>query len=229
MSGSTNGTAGHRAATAARRTFLALPLPPAARRELARLTESALAAHAPQLRLVDPAGYHATVHFFGPLPGDELRRAQALCGPVVEALAAPVRCRLAGLAQLPPRGPARVVCAVFGDGHDTLAAFLAEARNRIAAAAFPVAARSPLPHVTVARVRHGRRWRMTERAALPGAGPERAAGTVRRGIDFRRLAGGGEYAPAPFFLDQLVLFESRLHPSGARYVPLISRHPTTAR
>ena len=187
-----------RPAGASRRVFLALPLPAPARRELARLSQSALAAHAAHLRLVDPAGYHASVHFFGPLATDDLRRAQSLCGQVAEALAAPLRCGLAGLAQLPPRGPARVVHAVFGEGRGALAAFLAEARRRIAAAAFPVAARSPLPHVTVARVRRGRRWRMSDRVVLPGA---------------------------PFVLDQLVLFESHLHPTGARYVPLTSRRP----
>ena len=148
--------------------------------------------------LVDPAGYHATVHFFGPLAAEDLRRAQALCGQVVEALAAPLRCGLAGLAQLPPRGPARVVHAVLGEGHGAVAAFLDEARNRIAAAAFPVPARSPLPHVTVARVRHGQRWRMTEPVALPAA---------------------------PFVLDELVLFESHLRRSGVRYVALTSRRP----
>ena len=181
---------------AATRVFLALPLPAPARRELARLAQSALAAHAAHLRLVDAAGYHATVHFFGPLAAEDLCRAQALCGQVAEALAAPLRCGLAGLAQLPPRGPARVVHAVLGEGHGAVAAFLAEARNRIAAAAFPVPARSPLPHVTVARVRHGQRWRMTEPVALPAA---------------------------PFVLDELVLFESHLRRSGARYVALTSR------
>ena len=183
-------------AAATRRVFLALPLPAPARRELARLAQSALAAHAAHLRLVDAAGYHATVHFFGPLAAADVRRAQALCGQVAEALAAPLRCGLAGLAQLPPRGPARVVHAVLGEGHGAVAAFLAEARNRIAAAAFPVPARSPLPHVTVARVRHGQRWRMTEPVALPAA---------------------------PFVLDELVLFESHLRRSGARYVALTSR------
>ena len=183
---------------APRRVFLALPLPATARRELARLSRSALAAHASHLRLVEPAGYHATVHFFGPLAAHDLRRAHALCGQVVEALAAPLRCGLAGLAQLPPRGPARVVHAVFGEGRGALAAFLAEARKRIAAAAFPVAARSPLPHVTVARIRHGRRWRMTDRVV---------------------------FSAVPFLLDQLVLFESHPHPAGARYVPLTSRRP----
>lgn len=187
-----------RPAGATRRVFLALPLPAPARRALALQSHTALAAHAADLRLVDPAGYHATVHFFGPLATADLQRAQALCGQVVAALAAPLRCCLAGLAQLPPRGPARVVHAVFGDGRDAVAAFLAEARERIAAAAFPVPARSPLPHVTVARVRHRRRWRMTGPVALPGV---------------------------PFVLDRLVLFESLLHPGGARYVALASRRP----
>ena len=185
-----------RPAGATRRVFLALPLPAAARRALALQARTTLAAHAADLRLVDPAAYHATVHFFGPLGAGDLHRAQALCGQVAEALAAPLRCCLAGLAQLPPGGPARVVHGVFGEGRDAVAAFLAEARERIAAAAFPVPARSPLPHVTVARVRHRRRWRMTGRVALPGV---------------------------PFEFDRLVLFESHLHPGGARYVALATR------
>lgn len=207
--------------------FLALPLPAAARRELAGLAQSALAAHAAHLRLVDPVGYHATVHFFGPLAADDLSRAHTLCGEVAEALPAPLPCALTGLAQLPPRGAARVVCAVFGEGHDALAAFLAAARNRIGAAAFAVPARSPLPHVTVARVRRGRHWRMPDRAALPGSctaaadGTAAVDGTSRRGIDLRRHRGHGA-APTRFVLDQLVLFESRLHRAGARYVPLTS-------
>jgi len=202
--------------------FLALPLPAAARRELAGLAQSALAAHAAHLRLVAPVGYHATVHFFGPLAADDLSRAHTLCGQVAEALPAPLPCAITGLAQLPPRGAARVVCAVFGEGHDALAAFLAEARNRIGAAAFAVPARNPLPHVTVARVRHGRHWRMPDRVAPTGTGTAAAGGNTRLGIDLRRRPGHGA-APTRFVLDQLVLFESHLHRSGARYVPLTSR------
>ena len=207
----------------ARRVFLALPLPAAARRELADLSRSALAAHAPHLRLIDPVGYHATVHFFGPLAADDLSRARALCGQVAqEALPVPLPCAVAGLAQLPPRGAARTVCAVFGEGHDAVAAFLAAARDRIAAAAFAVSARSPLPHVTVARVRHGRHWRMPERAPLRGTGGGAAGGGAHCGIDLRRARGQGA-APTRFVLDQLVLFESHLHRAGARYVALTSR------
>ena len=212
MSGVGGGSgSGRRTPFAARRVFLGLPLPAAARRDLAGLVQSALAAHAPDLRLVDPVGYHATVHFFGPLAADDLSRAHTLCAQVAEALPAALPCALTGLAQLPARGAARVVCAVFGEGHDALAAFLAEARNRIGAAAFAVSARSPLPHVTVARVRRGRHWRMPDREALPESG-----------IDLRRPRGQGAL-PARFVLDQLVLFESHLHRAGARYVPLASR------
>lgn len=200
--------------------FLALPLPVAAGRELADLSQSALAAHAPHLRLIDPVGYHATVHFYGPLAADDLSRAQALCGQVAEALPAPLPCAIAGLAQLPPRGAARVVCAVFGEGHDVLAAFFAAARKRIGAAAFAVPARTPLPHVTVARVRHGRHWRMPDRVALPGTG--NGAADTRLGIDLRRVRGHGA-VPTRFVLDHVVLFESHLHRAGARYVPLTSR------
>ena len=212
-----NGPARGRGCNESRRVFLALPLPEAARRDLARRSRSVLEAHAPHLRLVDPSGYHATVHFFGPLAAADLLRAEALCGRVVEALAAPLRCALAGLVQLPPRGPARVVCAEFCEGRATLAAFLAEARERIAAAAFPVPARRPLPHVTVARVRRGRRWRMAGPVAFAAALP--AAGQTVPGSAARPAA------PAPFLLDRLVLFESHLHPAGARYVPLATRRP----
>lgn len=224
MSGSVSGSD---APAAVRRVFLGLPLPAAARRELAALSESALAAHAAHLRLVDPAGYHATVHFFGPLEADDLRRAQALCGQVVKALSAPLRCALAGLAPFPPRGPARVVHAEFGEGHGALTAFLAAARERIAAAAFPVPARAPLPHVTVARVRRGRRWRMAEQLDVLAAVPNASAGKRRLCVDFGRLPPRGVASPAPFLLDQLVLFESHLHPAGARYVPLTTRRPAS--
>ena len=212
---------GRRSPAGARRVFLALPLPAAARRELAAMTQSALAAHQACLRLVDPLGYHATVHFFGPLHADDLSRAHTLCAQVAEALPSPLPCALTGLAQLPPRGAARVVCAVFGEGHDALAAFLAAARNRIGAAGFALPARGALPHVTVARVRHGRHWRMPDRVPVPRTGPGPADGDTRLGIGLRPRGPGA--AATRFVLDRLVLFESHLHRAGARYVPLTSR------
>ena len=178
-----------------RRVFLALPLPPPARRELAARCAPLLAA-ADALRPVAPAGYHVTVHFFGNLSGGDLARACELCRRDALRDMVPLRCRLTGLAQLPPHGPARVLHAVFGGGAGALADFLARMRGLAAGAGFPVDRRPPRPHVTVARVRRARTW--TARAPVTWSG-------------------------AWFLLDRLVLFESHLDRAGARYEALAVR------
>ena len=179
----------------ARRVFLALPLPPAARRELETRCAPLLAA-APVLRPVAPAGYHVTVHFFGSLSDGALARAGGLCRLDTLREPVPLRCRLAGLGQLPPHGPARVAHAALGAGVGAVTDFLIRMRAAVAAAGFPVERRPPLPHVTVARVRRGCNW--TLRAPVTWAG-------------------------SWFVLDRLVLFESHLDRVGARYETLAAR------
>ncbi len=175
--------------------FLALPLPPPARQEVAAQC-APLAAEGAALRPVAPAGYHVTVHFFGSLVGGDLDRARELCLDDSLAAVAPLRCRFSALGQLPPRGPARVVHAVIGEGAAALKDFLLRMRALVAAAGFAVERRPPLPHVTVARVRRGRKW------------------TARSPVSWSGVA---------FLLDRLVLFESHLGPAGARYEPLVTR------
>ena len=97
--------------------------------------------------------------------------------------------------------PARVVYAVLGEGRVAVTDFLARLRGLVAAAGFPVDRRPPLPHVTVARVRRGRDWRM--RSAVTWSG-------------------------VPFLLDRLVLFESHLGRIGARYEPLATQRLGTS-
>ena len=194
--GSVVSASGSRSAGRTRRAFLALTLPAAARREAARHSASLLTAHAASLRRVDPAAYHLTVHFFGDLMPGDLERARSLCMQLADDAVAPLRCAFASLAPLPVRGPARVVHAEFGPGRAELLAFLRQAREATATSGFPVPARAPLPHVTVARVRRGRPWRMPDQVAWAGA---------------------------PFQFDRLVLFESHLDRAGARYEPLETR------
>ena len=189
-------TADDGSTTRPRRVFLALSLPAAARREVVRHSASLLDAHATSLRRVDPATYHLTVHFFGDLLTGDVERARSLCARVAESVGTPLRCAFAGLAALPARGPARVVHTVFGPGRAVLSAFLCQAREATAASGFPVPARAPLPHVTVARVRRGRPWRMARKVVWAGA---------------------------PLLFDRLVLFESHLDRVGARYEPLETR------
>jgi 2'-5' RNA ligase len=175
--------------------FLALPLPEVARRELAQCC-APLAADSGSLRPVAPDGYHITVHFFGSLVPGDVARARQLCRHDTLAAMAALPGRLTSLGQLPPRGPARVVHAVLGEGSVAVTDFLVRMRGLVAAAGFPVERRPPLPHVTVARVRRGRDWR--RRSALAWSG-------------------------APFLFDRLVLFESHLGGTGARYEPLATR------
>lgn len=184
----------------ARRVFLALPLPAPARRELAVRCAPLIAA-ADMLRPVAPAGYHVTVHFFGNLSGGDLARAHELCRRDTLKEMVPLRCRLTGLGQLPPHGPARVVHAVFGGGGVAVADFMTRMRGLVAAAGFPVDRRPPRPHVTVARVRRARNW--TARAPVTWSG-------------------------AWFLLDRLVLFESHLDRAGARYEALAVRRLGTS-
>ena len=182
-------------AASTRRVFLALPLPQAAQQDVAAHC-APLAAEGAALRSVAPAGYHITVHFFGSLAGGELARARELCLDDSLAPVAPLRCRFSALGQLPPRGPARVVHAVIGEGAAALKDFMVRVRALVAAAGFAVDRRPPLPHVTVARVRRGMKW------------------TVRSTVTWAGVA---------FLLDRLVLFESHLGHAGARYEPLVTR------
>ena len=178
-----------------RRVFLALPLPQAVRQEVAAHC-APLAAQEAALRSVASAGYHVTVHFFGSLDCGDLARARELCLDDRLASVAPLRCRFGALGQLPPRGPARVVHAVIGEGAAALKDFMLRIRALVAAAGFAVDRRPPLPHVTVARVRRGMKW--SARATVAWSG-------------------------VAFLLDRLVLFESHLGHAGARYEPLVTR------
>ena len=181
-------------AASTRRVFLALPLPQAARQEVAAHC-APLAAEGAALRPVAPAGYHVTVHFFGSLACGDLARARKLCLDGTLAPVAPPRCRFSALGQLPPRGPARVVHAVIGEGAAALTDLMMRIRALVAAAGFAVDRRPPLPHVTVARVRRGMKWRAHSPVTWSGGA---------------------------FLLDRLVLFESHLGPAGARYEPLVT-------
>jgi len=104
------------------------------------------------------------------------------------------RLALAGALLLPPRR-ARVLCAALDDPDGTLAALRARVAGGLAQAGlYGPEARPFRPHVTVARLRSGAR---APREIVTAPEPVRFAGTA------------------------LTFFESRLHPSGARYAALI--------
>jgi 2'-5' RNA ligase len=174
------------------RTFIALALEEpalgAATRCLVALREGPLGAAA---RFVRPEGLHVTLRFLGAI--DSLA-VQPLARAVAEAVAplSPFVLRLGPLQAFPSARRPRVL-ALGLEPEVPLAALVAAVERGVVAAGFAPESRAFRPHVTLARVREGRRL------ALDGAqGPVTAEFTARAAI----------------------LFESRPGPGGSLYTPL---------
>jgi 2'-5' RNA ligase len=154
------------------RLFVALDLPEEARAELVRWREPAL--HGQEgLRAVGPESLHATLCFLGQRPEADVERVAGL----VRAAAEPHRAPALGLGAarwLPSRTRPRVLSVELDDGPGALAELhhaVGEALEE--AGLWKFEHRRFLPHVTVARVRHGARVRGVELPlppALPFAG-----------------------------------------------------------
>lgn len=165
--------------------------------ELPRAARDALvafrdAAADPEIwRPVAPDALHLTLAFLGRRPATDL----VAIDEVLYATVSPApRLALGKALLLPPRG-ARVLCASLEDLDGTLGALQSRVTDGLAAAGVYTPEKRPFrAHATVARLR--------PRARAP------------RAI---------EAAPEPleFLGEALTLFVSRLHPSGARYVPIV--------
>ena len=142
-------------------------------------------------RPVPTASLHLTLAFLGRRPATDVPAIEG----VLHAAAGPApRLALAGALLLPPRR-ARVLCVAVSDRDDTLTALPARVSDGLAAAGvYTPEKRAYRAHATVARLR--------PRARAP------------RSIDT-------DPEPLEFAGEALTLFESRLHPHGARYEPLV--------
>jgi len=196
------------------RLFAALELPGEAVRALLEFRDAA--ADAALWRPVAAESLHVTLAFMGSRDADDVDPAGGVlrttmgeaaggagpghqsaggAGPGHQSAGgAGPRLALAGALLLPPRR-ARVLCAALDDPDGTLAALRARVAGGLAQAGlYGPEARPFRPHVTVARLRSGAR---APREIVTAPEPVRFAGTA------------------------LTFFESRLHPSGARYAALI--------
>jgi 2'-5' RNA ligase len=149
------------------------------------------AADADVWRPVPVESMHLTLAFLGARPEGDVGVIEPILRDVDPR--AP-RLRLGGALLLPPRR-ARVLCADLDDVDGTLAALQSRVSDGLAEAGVYTPEKRPFrAHATVARLR--------ARARAP------------RAVDV---------APSPleFLGEALTLFESRLHPRGARYEPLV--------
>jgi RNA 2',3'-cyclic 3'-phosphodiesterase len=142
-------------------------------------------------RPVRDEALHLTLAFLGRRPAGDVAIVSSILHEAGEA--AP-RLELAGSLLLPPRR-ARVLCASLEDPDGTLADLQARVSDELTAAGLYTPEKRPFrAHATVARLR-------------PRARPPRTVDAAPEPLEF---AGG-----------PLTLFESRLHPHGARYEPLV--------
>ena len=175
------------------RQFLAIELPAAARDRLAQL-QQALAGRATGFRWIRPESIHLTVRFLGQVaePHDaDAWRAWARTAREGAAF----WLQPGGLGVFPPRGAPRVLWVGLrelgaGGRLDDLVGALEHAARDLG---FEAEERVFRAHLTIARA--------SGRATAP---PADVAWAV----------------PEPFEVREVTLFESRLHPAGARYTAL---------
>jgi 2'-5' RNA ligase len=173
------------------RLFVALELPASVRQSLSEWVRPVLASGSGALRGLSDEALHVTLCFLGGVSADAVPELLALVAGVSGQPAAQLR--LGEGLWLPRRAP-RVLAVSLSDRDGRLGAIQSLLSDALAGAGwYRPERRAYLPHVTVARVRHGAR------------------------VPARSLS-----APEPleFTGSRVTLFRSRLSPAGAKYEPL---------
>jgi 2'-5' RNA ligase len=174
------------------RTFLAIPLPGDLLDRVVR-TRDELAGQLPGVRWTDPETIHLTLRFFGDVPEESLEK----IGEVmlsVERLFAPFPIEIGRVGAFPSPARARVIWLGVTGG--TLGALYGALEEGLEQAGFPREQRPFTPHLTLGRSR---------RAPIP------AQEFLEKYRDF--FCGTLQ-------VEKMVLFESRLQPTGAVHLPI---------
>jgi len=184
------------------RCFVAIDLTTDVRAAIARAqTRVRTAATHADVRWVDPTQVHLTLKFLGAVVDERVPAVSAALETAV-AGSRPVALAAAGLGGFPSLKSPRVLWAGITAGVPELVQLAAGIDRGLAPLGFPPEARPFRGHLTIGRVRSPRGGR--ELAAAVGAAGAPAFGSWT----------------AP----EVVLYESRLRPTGALYTP-VSRHP----
>lgn len=146
------------------RLFIALELPVDVTASLSGWG-SATATEVAGLRALPAASLHVTLCFLGSCPSAAISPIAGSCRSLAGTGAVDLACAQA--IWLPERRP-RVLAIALADEHDHLAALQARLGTALHAAGwYEPEHRAFLPHVTVARVRHGTRVRQRVRTPVP--------------------------------------------------------------
>ena len=180
----------------ATRTFLAVPLSEQVVAQLADAQE-ALSAAGAQVRWVARENLHLTLKFLGNVEDADTDEVCRLAGEVAAAVE-PFEFVVTGLEAVPPRGALRMIWANITEPTGRLAELQRSAEDAYERMGFEKETRPYRPHLTLGRVKSGRNVAELRTAAA------RFAET-----DFGATPAG-----------ELIVFESRLTPSGPIYSPL---------
>ncbi len=178
------------------RCFVAIELPDDVRRQLGKLQQR-FEDLGRAVRWVRPKAIHLTLKFLG----DVLDRDLTAVSQAVDDVASqcsPFDFVVQSTGCFPPRGGVRVVWVGVTETSGTLAACQRLCENAMGALGFPKESRPYVPHLTLGRVKD----------------PRRAVNLRERVNDHADFEAG--VVPA----NELILFESRLSPQGAQYVPV---------
>ena len=160
-----------------------------ARAELGRWRDDLLAGR-DDLRPVAPEALHLTLVFLGRQDEEDVERIAAALAPAPRPRLVPL-----GVEPVPPRGPPRLIALDLEDAEGRAGAIQAAVSGALEAERLFKPEKRPFwPHVTLARVKRGRRAAPLEAGSLP----------------------------PPIEADRLTLYRSTLRPQGAVYDPLAS-------
>ena len=175
------------------RAFIAIELAEPVRRGLADLQED-LGRGGADVKWVTPANLHLTLKFLGQVEEDTVPRVCGIMAEAVEGLA-PFGLRIAGAGSFPSGRRPRVVWVAAHEAGSTLVVIHRRLEKGLSSVGVAPDGRRFVAHVTLGRVRTGRR---VERLA---EGIDRAAEREFGGVT----------------ADALTLFESTLTPTGPIY------------
>ncbi len=174
------------------RTFIAVELPPQAKEALAQTQVRWQAVAPATVRWADPQGIHLTLKFLGNIAPEQVANVTTAMERVATGVR-PFHLALGTTGAFPSLQRPRVLWVGITGQLEVLQPLQQGLEEALATLGFPKEERPFSPHLTVGRVRDPRK----PAPGLPGTLP-----------------------PATWVVDQLILFRSTLHPSGAVYTPL---------
>lgn len=177
------------------RCFLAVELPQEIKEILAELQQRLRPAGA-GVRWVRPEGFHLTLKFFGNMPEKNLPSLVRAAKEVSRGYS-PFELVLSGLGFFPEKGPPRVIWVGLSGGLEPLLALQRDLERAFEALGFPREKKGFHPHLTLGRIKEGRRAR-----------------------ELQRCAEELEVPTGRFQVKTLTFYRSVLHPQGAIYSSL---------